>query len=166
MRTITLKQNIIETLDSDEKKLEFANSVIGLLSDSKTTTDSSIDEVLINGLNTDIPKPMEGAPDFDSDNMSASEFKRYSMVSAGYVPAGGNGVIGSLDCGYSAYKYKQLTTLSRVEIDSLWHAAIEKLKQNWKKRSYAKFLSYLCDIYYWYYANILLPSEKREDIDT
>ena len=33
MKTLTIKRDIIESLDSDERKLEFANHVIALLSD-------------------------------------------------------------------------------------------------------------------------------------
>jgi hypothetical protein len=113
LRTLTIKQNVIASINSDEKKIKFANSVIGLLSDSERTTDSKFDEVLIHGLNTDIPIPMQGAPEFDSKNMSAPEFRRYSLLRAGYVPAGGNGLFGPLDCRYSDYKYKHLNTLSK-----------------------------------------------------
>lgn len=161
MKTLTIKQDIIDSLDSDKKKLEFANSIIDLLSDSEKTTGSKHDEILLNGLNAEIPIPMDGAPDFDSDNMSAPEFRRYSLLRAGYVPAG----IRGLDCSYSDYEYKHLSTFSKFEIDSLWELTISKLQQNWKKRDYSKFLRYLCDIYGWFYYTILLPSGKREDID-
>lgn len=166
MKTLTIKQNIIDALDSDEKKIKFANSIIGHLSDSERATDSGFDEVLINGLNTDIPEPMDGAPEFDSKNMSAPEFRRYSLLRAGYVPAGDNGLFGSLDCPYSDYIYKHLSTLSKPEFDKLWQSVGSKIKQSKGKRDYLKFLKYLGEIYSWYFRKFIFPSLIRGDIDT
>ena len=156
MKTLTIKQDIIDSLDSDKKKLEFANSIIDLLSDSKKTTGSRFD-----GLIPDIPKPMDGAPDFDSENMSASEFRRYSLLRAGYVPAGSKG----LNCGYSDYEYKHLSTLSKPEFDGLWQSVGIRVKQSKGKRDYLKFLKYVGDIYSWYFRKFIIPSLIREDID-
>jgi hypothetical protein len=166
LRTITIKQDIVDSLDSDQQKIEFANSVIGLLSDSIRTTDRQHDEVLINGLNQDIPEPMDGAPEFDSANMSAPEYKRYSLLRAGYVPAGGNGLFGSLDCPYSDYIYKHLSTLSKSKFDYLRQSVESKIKQSKGKRDYLKFLKYLGEIYSWYFRKFIFPSLIREDIDT
>jgi len=149
MKTLTIKRDMITSLDSDESKLEFTNQVIALLSDPNKISSGKIDEALIEGLNLDIPEPMRGTPDFDSSNMAAAEYKRYSMVRAGYVPAGGRG----LNCSYDEYEYKHLSELSEGEFESHWDSAILKLKQDWKKKDYAKFLKYLCDIYGWFYSN-------------
>ena len=146
MKTLTIKRGIIDSLYSDESKLEFANSVIALLSDPQKPSSGKIDEALSSGLNSDLPEPMVGAPDFDSSNMSASGFKMYSMVRAGYVPAGGRG----LNCRYSEYEYKHLSELSEIEFDSLWSSAGYKLTQSKGKRDHAKFLKYLCDICSWF----------------
>jgi hypothetical protein len=161
LKTLTIKQDMIDSLDSDKKKLEFANSVINLFSDSKTTTGSRLDQELFNGLNPDIPKPMDGAPDFDSDNMSAPEFRRYSLLRAGYVPAGSKG----LNCGYSDYEYKHLSTLSKPEFDDLWRSVGIRVKQSKGKRDYLKFLKYVGDIYSWFFYKFIIPSLIREDID-
>lgn len=148
MKTLTIKQDIIDSLGSDESKLEFANSVIALLSDSEDPQQSSQNgEALSQGLNSDLPEPMKGAPDFDSGNMDAPEFRRYSLLMAGYVPAGKNG----LNCSYSDYEYRQLSDMTEHEIESLWNMAAAKIKQSRGKRDYVKFLNYLCDIYYWYF---------------
>lgn len=165
MKTLTIKQNAIDSLDTDKKKLEFANSIIDFLSDSKKTTNNKLDEVLINGLNTEIPEPMDGAPDFDSDNMSAPEFRRYSLLRAGYVPAGGNGLFEPLDCPYSRYEYKHLSTLSRSKIDYLWRSVESKIKQSKGKRDYLKFLNYLRFIYSWFYHEFIIPSLTDEEFD-
>jgi hypothetical protein len=158
LRTLTLKQNVIESLDSDEKKLEFANSIIGLLSDSKRTTGNKIDEVLINGLNTDIPIPMLGAPDFDSKNMSAPEFKRYSLVRAGFVPAKVNGLIGPLDCPYSDYEYEHLSTLPEFKFDYIKRLVKIKITESKGKRDYLKFLKYLDEVFGWYFTKFIFPN--------
>ncbi len=150
MKTITIKQADIASLDSDESKLKFINSIIALLSGSEIiSTDISYD-TLSGGLNADIPEPMEGAPDFDSSNMNAPEFRRYSLLRAGYVPK-------NLNCGYSRYEYIYLGDLSYDEIDSLWDSAISKIKLNWKKRDYGQFLKYLCEMYTWYFQKTFCP---------
>ena len=154
MKTLTIKRGIIDSLDSDESKLEFANSVIAMLSDPQKPSSGKIDEVLSSGLNSDLPEPMVGAPDFDSSNMGAAEYKRYSMVRAGYVPAGGKG----LNCSYDKYEYKHLSELSEIEFDSHWNSAISKIKQSKGKKGYVKFLEYLCDIYYWFSLQKLMSS--------
>ena len=97
---------------------------------------------------------MAGAPDFDSSNMAAPEYKRYSMVRAGYVPAGGRG----LYCGYSEYQYKHLSELSENEFKSHWDSAVSKIKHTKDKKDYIKFLGYLCKIYSWFYFNKVSPS--------
>jgi hypothetical protein len=142
MKTLTIKRDMIDSLDSDESKLAFANSVIALLSDPQKPSSGKIDEALSLGLNSDLPEPMAGAPDFDSSNMAAPEYKRYSMVRAGYVPAGGKG----LYCGYSEYEYKHLSELSEIEFESLWSSAAYELTQSKGKRNHAKFLQYLYEI--------------------
>ena len=146
MKTLTIKRDIIDALNSDESKLAFANSVIALFSDPKKSPSGTVAEALTEGFNSDLPEPMEGAPDFDSSNMAAAEYKRYSMVKAGYVPAAGK----SLYCGYSEYEYKHLSELSEFEFSSLWRSAEYKLTQSKGKRDYAKFLKYLCDICSWF----------------
>ena len=155
MKTITIKQDIIDSLNSDKSKLEFANSLIALMSDTEQTPDNKIDEKLINGLNSDLPEPMDGAPDFDPNNMSAPEFRRYSMLRGGYVPAGGKG----LYCGYSEYEYKHLSELSQLEFDFYRSSVWSKIDESKGKRGYVKFLNYLCDIYSWYYYKIILHLE-------
>ncbi|WDP91090.1 MAG: hypothetical protein HUN04_15860 [Desulfobacter sp.] len=147
MKTLTIKQNMIKSLDSDESKLEFANTVIALISGSEKTVKGEFKHILSKGLNTDIPEPMEGAPDFDSSNMAAPAFRRYSLLKAGYVPAGYKG----LNCGYSGYDYRHLSTLSESEVNFLWRAAEGKLKQSDGKRDYTNFLKYLCEIYSWFH---------------
>ena len=147
MKTLTIKQDSIKSLDSDESKLEFANSVITLLSDPKKISNSEIDKALSNGLNSDLPEPMDGAPDFDSSNMIAPEYKRYSMLRAGFVPAGDKG----LDCSYSEYEYKHLSDLSESQFESQWKSAVSKIKQSKGKRDLVKFLEYLCSIYSWFF---------------
>ena len=146
MKTLTIKQESIDSLDSYKSKLEFANSIIILLSNSEQTLNSEIDESLSDGLNSDLPEPMAGAPAFDYSNMGAAEYKRYSMVRAGYVPAGGKG----LNCSYDKYEYKHLSELSEIEFESHWNSAVSKIKQSKGKKGYVKFLEYLCDIYYWF----------------
>ncbi len=101
---------------------------------------------------------MAGAPDFDSSNMAAPEYKRYSMVRAGYVSAGGKAIY----CSYSEYEYKHLSELSESEFDSQWNSAVSKKKQCKDKRDYVKFLGYLCKIYSWYYFNKVSPSACSE----
>jgi hypothetical protein len=147
MKTLTIKRDIIDSLDTDESKLEFANSVIALLSDPKKSSSGKIDEALSSGLNSDLPEPMAGAPDFDSSNMSAPEFRRYSLLRAGYVPAGGK----RLDCGYSEYEYKHLSDLSERKFESFWKEAGAMIKQSKGKRDHVKFLQYLHDIYRWFF---------------
>ena len=142
MKTYTIRQKEIEPLDSDKSRLEYINQIIALLSDPEKTPSSKIDEALIDGLNYDLPEPMGGAPDFDSSNMSASGFKMYSMVRAGYVPAGGKG----LNCSYIEYEYKHLGELSEIEFESLWSSAAYELTQSKGKRDHANFLQYLYEI--------------------
>ena len=154
MKTLTIKRDIIDSLDSDESKLAFANSVIAALSDPKKSPSGTVAEALTEGFNSDLPEPMDGAPDFDSSNMAAAEYKRYSMVRAGYVPAAGK----SLYCGYSEYEYKHLSELSEIEFDSHWESAISKIKHSKGKKDYIKFLEYLCRIYSWFYLNKVSPS--------
>jgi len=158
LKTLTIKQDIIDLLYSDKSKLDFANSVIALLSDTEQTSGNKIDEALGEGLNSDLPEPMDGAPDFDSSNMGAPEFKRYSLLKAGYVPK-------SLYCGYSEYKYKHLSELSKLQFDTFWDSASSMITHSKGKRDYVKFLQYLCDIYKWYFYLIILPSEVRADLD-
>ena len=154
MNTLTIKQDIIDSLGSDESKIEFANQVIAALSDPEKISCSKIDEALIEGLNSDLPEPMEGAPDFDSSNIGASGFKMYSMVRAGYVPAGGKG----LNCSYDKYEYKHLSELLESEFELHWEYAISKIKHTKGKKDYIKFLEYLCKIYSWFYFNKVSPS--------
>ena len=161
MNTLTIKQDIINSLDSDESKLEFANSVIAMLSDPQKPSSGKIDEALSSGLNSDLPEPMVGAPDFDSSNMGAAEYKKYSMVRAGYVPAGGKG----LNCGYSEYEYKHVSELSESEFESHWNSALSKSKHTKGKKDYIKFLEYLCRIYSWFYLNKVSPSVWRGGVD-
>ena len=161
MKTITIKKDIIDSLDSDKSKLAFANSVITLMSGSEQNSSNKITEALSNGLNSDLPEPMDEAPDFDSSNMGASEFKRYSLLKAGYVPAGRKG----LDCGYSDYEYKHLSGLSKLEFDFFRSSVWSKIDESKGKKGYVKFLRYLVKIYSWFYSKIILPSLIREDID-
>lgn len=156
MKTLTIKQDIIDSLDSDDSKLEFANTVIALLSGSEKTSTGMPNDALSGGLNSDLPEPMEGAPDFDSKNMSAPEFKRYSLLRAGYVPAGTRW----LNCGYSEYEYQHLRTLSKLQFDLFWRAAGFKLKESKGKRDYVAFLRYLCDIYSWYFQKSICPQKE------
>jgi hypothetical protein len=161
LKTLTIKQDIIDKLDSDKSKLEFANSVITLMSGSGQTLSNKFDEALGEGLNSDLPEPMDGAPDFDSSNMSAPEVRRYSLLKAGYVPAGRKG----LNCGYSGYEYKHLSDLSQLEFDFFRSSVWSNIDESKGKKGYVKFLRYLVKIYSWFYSKIILPSLIREDID-
>ena len=154
MKTYTIRQKEIEPLDSDKSRLEYINHIIALLSDPPKSLSGKVDEALSTDLNSDLPEPMEGTPDFDSSNMGAAEYKRYSMVRAGYVPAGGKG----LYCGYSEYEYKHLSELSEIEFDSHWESAVSRIKHTKGKKDYIKFLEYLCRIYSWFYLNKVSPS--------
>jgi hypothetical protein len=154
MQTLTIKQDSIKSLDSDESKLDFANSVIELLSDPKKSSSSEINEALSEGLNVDLPEPMEGAPDFDSSNMIAPEYKRYSRLKAGYVPK-------RLYCSYAEYEYKHLSELSQSEFDDKWKSVGVKIEHSKGQRDHVKFLEYLYEIYRWYFNNRLLPSVIR-----
>lgn len=159
MKTLTIKKADIASLDSDESKLEFVNTVIALLSGSEETLTCMPDGALSMGLNSDLPEPMEGAPDFDSNNMSAPEVRRYSFLRAGYVPK-------NLNCGYSGYEYLHLRTLSKPRIDLFWRSAGFKLKESKGKSDYVTFLRYLYDIYSWYYRNKIIPLLiKKEGFD-
>jgi len=158
LKTLTIKQADIDSLDSDESKLEFVNSVIALLSGSEKTLNAKLDDELSLGLNPDLPEPMEDAPDFDSNNMCAPEFRRYSFLKAGYVPK-------SLYCSYSKYAYCHLSDLTYDKIFDLMSSASLKIGQSKGKRDYLKFLTYLCEIYKWYLYEVLWSSMRREVID-
>ena len=54
---------------------------------------------LLEGLYVNLPEPLEGSPEFDSSNMCAADFRRFSFVRAGFFPV-------HLNCGYAAYEYK------------------------------------------------------------
>lgn len=135
MKTLTIMRDTIDLLGSDESKLEFANSVISLFTDSEST-DSTTNYRLQNGLNVDIPEPLDGAPLFDSKNMAASQFKRFSMVRAGYVPA-------TLDCGYEDYSYLKLKDMSDNELIKYLKYVELKILHSKGKREHLKFLNYI-----------------------
>ena len=52
MKTLTIKREMMEPLDSDESKLDFANSVIALFADHEAER-GMVSEELQDGLNVD-----------------------------------------------------------------------------------------------------------------
>ncbi len=150
MKTLTIKSEMVESLDSDESKLDFANSLIALLTDleavKKTTSES-----LQDGLNVDLPEPMDGAPEFDSSNMVAPEFKRFSMVQAGFFPV-------RFDCGYAAYTYKHRDDFSDEDLLELYSDISTKIRRSKGRKDFLVFLNYIQCVFWWYHANV-----KRKD---
>ena len=142
MKTLTIKQELVEGLDSDERKLEFANTVISMFIEPEPTTNSLTAKGLYEGLNIDLPKLRIGAP-FDSKNMGVADVRRYHMTQAGYVPV-------NLDCGYDDFKYRCLDEMSDSEVRSFSASVDRKICHSTGKRDYLKFLRYMrhaCAIY-------------------
>lgn len=131
MKTLTIEHSMVETLDSDDSKLEFINSIITLLTDGKTANNS-----LSNGLNVDLPEPLDGAPVFDSKNMGVTEVRRFYMLQAGHVPV-------SLDCGYADYKYKDIRDMSDDELFRYLICVNKKIKSTKDKRNFLNFLNHI-----------------------
>lgn len=142
MKTLTIHHDLIDNLDSDASKLEFANTVISMFEDDEPETNSLTAQALYKGLNRDLPALHISAP-FKSKNMSAPEVKRYHMTRAGYVPI-------SLDCRYDDYEYRFLDKMTDSEISSFIATVERKISHSKGKRDFMKFLRYIreaCAIY-------------------
>lgn len=142
MKTLTINQELVEGLDSDERKLEFANTVISMFIEPKPTTNSLTAKGLYEGLNVDLPALRIGAP-FVSKNMGTAEVRRYHMTQAGYVPV-------VLDCAYDDYEYRYLDEMSDSEVRSFFAGVDRNMSHSKGKRDHLKFLSYMrkvCAIY-------------------
>ena len=135
MKTLTIKQEMIEELDSDESKLEFANSVISMFEDPEPTTNSLTAKALYEGLNVDLPALQISAP-FDSKNMWAPEYRRYRMTQAGYVPV-------CLDSSYDDYEYRYLDDMSDSEVRSFMAEVGRKRCHCKGRRGHLKFLQHV-----------------------
>lgn len=135
MKTLTIKQEMVEGLDSDECKLEFANTVISMFIEPEPTTNSLNAKALYEGLNVDLPELRIGAP-FISKNMGAAEVKRYHMTQAGYVPV-------VLDCAYDDYKYRYLDDMSDIEVRAFFAGVDRSMSHSKGKRDHLKFLRYM-----------------------
>jgi len=93
--------------------------------------------------NVDLPEPMDGLPEFDSSNMAAAEFKRFSMVRAGYFPV-------HLNCGYADYTYRHRDEFSRDGlIDMIGEVGFKKSRSKGKK-DFHVFLDYIRQVLDWY----------------
>ncbi len=150
MKTLTIKREMIEALESDESKLDFATAVIEILTVREPITGKT-GRLLQDGLNVDIPKPLESSPEFDSSNMSAAQFKMFSMVRAGFFPV-------HLNCGYADYKYKHLDDYSDDELADLFCDVSSKIYKSKGKKGFLFFLNYLREVQMWYRKNV-----KRKD---
>lgn len=148
MKTLTIKCEMVDSLDSDESKLDFANSVITLLTDRQTVK-STTEEILTKGLNDDLPEPLEGSPEFDSSNMAAAEYKRFSMVRAGNFPV-------NLNCGYADYRYKHRDEFSEDELAEMFSEVGLKMYRSKGKRDFLVFLGYIQDVLLWYRRRALI----------
>jgi len=135
MKTLTIKQDMVEELDSDESKLRFANDVISMLAEHEPTITSVTVESLRKGLNADLP-PLRIGVKFDSNNMGVTEVRRYQMMQSGYVPV-------SLHCGYKDYEYRRLDDMSDSEIRSFIEVVNREISHSKGKRGHLKFLRYL-----------------------
>ena len=144
MKTLTIKQKELPPLDTDLEKIEFADSVKAILFGSEPNQTNEQVETLQKGLNDDIPEPMKGAPEFDSSNMTAPEYRRYSLARGGYVPKW-------LHYGYAEYEYIHLSELSERDFESRRKSAVSDIKYHKGKRDHVKFLQYLCSIYTWFF---------------
>lgn len=151
MKTLTITREMIESLDSVESKLDFADSVIALITDRKPIMGMT-GEKLLEGLNVDLPEPLEGSPEFDSSNICATEFKRFSWVRAGYFPM-------HLNCGYSDYTYKHRDDYSEEALLDMSSSIRSKIRQSKGKKDFLVFLDYFQDVLYWYRKNI----ERKND---
>lgn len=142
MRTLTINHEMIDALDTDAAKLEFANNVISMFKDAEPETKSLNAQALYKGLNRDLPSLRIGVS-FDTKNMGAAEVKRYHMVRSGYVPL-------SLDCRYEDYEYRFLDNMSDSEVRSFIAALCRKISHCKNKRDYRNFLWYMrraCSVY-------------------
>jgi len=142
MKTLTIKQEMVDELDSDENKLRFANDIISVFTEHEPITSSDTVEALRDGLNVDLP-PLQIRAEFDSKNMGVTEIRRYHLAQSGYVPV-------SLDCGYKDYKYRRLDNMSDSELRSFFLMVEAKMSRSKGKRAFLKFLRYLhfaCSIY-------------------
>ena len=135
MKTLTIKQKMVEGLDSDESKLEFANTVMSMFVEPEPATSSITAKALYDGLNIDLPALRISAP-FDSKNMWAPEYRRYHITQAGYVPV-------DLDCGYDDYEYRYLEDMSDSEVRSFIVEVGRKISHSTGKRGHHKFLRYI-----------------------
>ena len=142
MKTLTIKREMVESLESDESKLDFANFVIASLTD-RELTNGMASEIYQEGLNHDLPEPLEGSPEFDSSNMCAAEYKRFSQVRAGYLPM-------NLKCGYADYTYKHWDAYSHeVLVDHLFNVGY-MIRRNKGKKKFLVFLSYIRSVLEWH----------------
>lgn len=151
MKTLTITRVMIESLDSVESKLDFANSVIALLTDCEPPK-GIFGEILQEGFNDDLPEPLEGSPEFDSSNMGAAEYRRFSMVRAGYFPV-------HLNCGYSDYAYKHRDDYSEEALSDMYSSIYNIIRRSKGKKDFLIFLKYFHDVLYWYRKNI----ERKTD---
>jgi len=152
MKTFTIKREMIESLESDEDKLAFIDHVAALLTDRKPkiVTAGVAGEIFQDGLNVDLPEPLEGSPEFDSSNMGAAEYRRYSLVRAGFFPI-------DLNCGYADYKYKHIDDCMEENLMDMFVDIGTKSRRSKGKRDYAAFLKYMQDVLLWH---------KRQKIKT
>ena len=143
MKTLTIKREMVESLDSDESKLDFANTIKSMFIEPEPSTNSPTAKALHDGLNVDLPEPLAGSPEFDSSNMAAAEHKRFSMVRAGYFPV-------SLNCGYADYEYKHHHDFSRDEMIDMFCDVGSKKSRSKSKRDFIVFLDYIQQVLDWY----------------
>ena len=146
MKTLTITRKMVKELDSAESRQDFFDSVITTLLTDHEVTNARLQE----GLNVDLPEPLEGAPGFDSSNMSATQIKIFSMVRAGYFPV-------HLNCGYSDYRYRHLDAfLDDSMFDDFWETRSlisRKISQSKGKESFLIFLNYMLSVLSWYCRN-------------
>ena len=146
MKTLTIKREMVESLESDESKLDFANFVIASLTD-RELTNGMTGEIYQEGLNHDLPEPLEGSPEFDSSNMCAAEFKRFSQVRAGFFPV-------NLDCGYADYRYKHRDDYSEDDLAEKFSDVGSKIWRSKGKKDFLIFLNYMQCVFLWYRNNV------------
>ena len=143
MKTLTIKHEMVESLDSEESKLKFVDTLKSMFQEPEPSTNSGTTKASYDGLNVDLPEPLPGSPEFDSSNMAAAEYKRFSMVRAGFFPV-------TLNCGYADYAYKHHEDFSRDEMIDMFCDVSSKKSRGKGKRDFIVFFDYIQQVLDWY----------------
>ena len=137
MKMLTIKQELVEGLDSDKSKIEFADTVKLMFENPKLTTSGITYQTLRKRLNTNnFPRLHLGVVPIGTRGMSAATLMRYEFSKVGYVPV-------SFDCSYDDYEYEFLCDMTDSQVISFL-VVVNKEKTNIKgRRGYMKYLRYL-----------------------